>query len=109
MIKKILYTFLILFLTNSCSLPRVYELVVSQGNLIDEEMMVKLEIGMTESQVKYVLGSPLITDTFTPDRWDYYTSVTQGEKKFTEKKLTLYFENQKLVSWKGEEPALSNK
>jgi outer membrane protein assembly factor BamE len=99
MIKKILYTFLILFLTNNCSLPRVYELVVSQGNLIDEEMMMKLEIGMTESQVKYVLGSPLISDTFTPDRWDYYTSVTQGEKKFTEKKLTLYFEDQKLIKW----------
>lgn len=83
-------------------------MVVSQGNLIDEDMMEKLEVGMTESQVKYVLGSPLIADTFTPNRWDYYTSVTQGNKKFTEKKITLYFEDKKLVSWKGEEPALLN-
>ena len=74
-------------------------MVVSQGNLIDLDMMEKLEIGMTESQVKYVLGSPLITDTFTPNRWDYYTSVTQGDKKFTEKKLTLYFEDKKLIKW----------
>jgi len=81
---------------------------VSQGNLIDEDMMEKLEVGMTESQVKYVLGSPLIADTFTPNRWDYYTSVAQGNKKFTEKKITLYFEDKKLVSWKGEEPALLN-
>ena len=83
-------------------------MVVSQGNLIDEDMMEKLEVGMTESQVKYVLGSPLIADTFTPNRWDYYTSVTQGNKKFTEKKITLYFEDKKLVSWKEEESALLN-
>jgi len=98
-LKQFSSSLLILFLVFSCSLPRVYEVVVSQGNLIDQDMMEKLEIGMTESQVKYVLGSPLITDTFTPNRWDYYTSVTQGNKKFTEKKLTLYFEDKKLIKW----------
>ncbi len=106
--KQFFSSLIILLLIFSCSLPRVYEVVVSQGNLIDEDMMEKLEVGMTESQVKYVLGSPLIADTFTPNRWDYYTSVTQGNKKFTEKKITLYFEDKKLVSWKGEEPALLN-
>jgi len=98
-LKQFSSSLLILFLVFSCSIPRVYEVVVSQGNLIDLDMMEKLEIGMTESQVKYVLGSPLITDTFTPNRWDYYTSVTQGDKKFTEKKLTLYFEDKKLIKW----------
>ena len=98
-LKQFSSSLLILFLVFSCSLPRVYQVVVSQGNLIDQDMMEKLEIGMTESQVKYVLGSPLITDTFTPNRWDYYTSVTQGDKKFTEKKLTLYFEDKKLIKW----------
>ena len=106
--KQFLSSLIILLLIFSCSLPRVYEVVISQGNLIDEDMMEKLEVGMTESQVKYVLGSPLIADTFTPNRWDYYTSVTQGNKKFTEKKITLYFEDKKLVSWEGEEPALLN-
>ena len=106
--KQFFSSLIILLLIFSCSLPRVYEVVVSQGNLTDEDMMEKLEVGMTESQVKYVLGSPLIADTFTPNRWDYYTSVTQGNKKFTEKKITLYFEDKKLVSWEGEEPALLN-
>ena len=106
--KQFFSSLIILLLIFSCSLPRVYEVVVSQGNLIDEDMMEKLEVGMTESQVKYVLGSPLISDTFTPNRWDYYTSVTQGNKKFTEKKITLYFEDKKLVSWKEEESALLN-
>ena len=106
--KQFFSSLIILLLIFSCSLPRVYEVVISQGNLIDEDMMEKLEVGMTESQVKYVLGSPLIADTFTPNRWDYYTSVTQGNKKFTEKKITLYFEDKKLVSWKAEGPALLN-
>jgi outer membrane protein assembly factor BamE len=106
--KQFLGTLIMLLLVMGCSLPRVYEVVISQGSLIDEEMMEKLEVGMTESQVKYVLGSPSITDTFSPDRWDYYTSITQGDRTFTEKKITLYFEEKKLVSWKGEEPALLN-
>ena len=52
--KQFFSSLIILLLIFSCSLPRVYEVVVSQGNLIDEDMMEKLEIGMTESQVKYV-------------------------------------------------------
>ena len=97
--KKSFNYLLTLLLISSCSIPRVYEVIVSQGNIIDEDMIEKLEVGMTESQVNYVLGSPLIVDTFTPDRWNYYTSVAQGEKKFTEKKVTLYFEDKKLIKW----------
>ena len=105
--NKFLGALLFLLFISSCSLPKVYEVVVSQGNLIDEDMIEKLEIGMSESQVKYVLGSPLIIDTFNSNRWDYYTSVTQGRKKFSEKKVTLYFKNQKLIKW-VESPDLSN-
>ena len=85
----------------SCSIPKTYEVVISQGNLVDQEMMDKLEVGMTESQVKFVMGSPLISDTFYPNRWDYFTSVTQGTKTYTEQKITLYFEANKLARWEG--------
>ena len=64
-------------------------------------MIDKLEIGMTESQVRFVMGSPLISDTFYPERWDYFTSVTQGEMIYTNQKITLLFEESKLVSWEG--------
>ena len=107
MLKKVFVSLLVLVFICSCSLPKVYEVVISQGNLIDEDMMEKLEIGMSESQVKYVLGSPLIIDTFNTNKLDYYTSVTQGGEKFSEKKVTLYFKNQKLVKW-VESPDLSN-
>jgi len=85
----------------SCSLPRTYQVVISQGNLVDQEMIDKLEIGMTESQVKFVMGTPLISDTFSPDRWDYFTSVTQGETIYTKQKITLFFKDKALVRWDG--------
>tara|TARA_Y100000746_G_scaffold213688_1_gene206437 strand:- start:2427 stop:2684 length:258 start_codon:yes stop_codon:yes gene_type:complete len=80
----------------------MYKVVVSQGNLVDQEMIDKLEIGMTESQVKFVMGTPLISDTFFPNRWDYFTTVTQGENVYTEQKIVLFFEENKLVKWEGE-------
>ena len=100
-LKNILLLFMSLCIV-SCSIPKTYEVVISQGNLIDQEMMDKLEVGMTESQVKFVMGSPLISDTFYPNRWDYFTSVTQGENSYTNQKITLYFKDNKLVSWEGE-------
>tara|TARA_Y100001970_G_scaffold122539_1_gene151915 strand:+ start:51 stop:380 length:330 start_codon:yes stop_codon:yes gene_type:complete len=99
--KNFLTLFICVYIA-SCSIPKTYEVVIAQGNLVDQEMIDKLEVGMTESQVKFVMGSPLISDTFYPNRWDYFTSVTQGSTTFTEQKITLYFEESKLVRWEGE-------
>lgn len=99
---KVITLLLSALLLSSCSIPRIFQVVISQGNLVDQEMLDKLEIGMTESQVKFVMGTPLISDTFYPNRWDYFTSVTQGENSYTNQKITLYFKDNKLVSWEGE-------
>ena len=99
---KVITLLLSVLVLSSCSIPRIFQVVISQGNLVDQEMLDKLEIGMTESQVKFVMGTPLISDTFYPNRWDYFTSVTQGSETFTEQKITLYFEENKLARWEGE-------
>ncbi len=99
---KVITLLLSVLVLSSCSIPRIFQVVISQGNLVDQEMLDKLEIGMTESQVKFVMGTPLISDTFYPNRWDYFTSVTQGENSYTNQKITLYFKDNKLVSWEGE-------
>ncbi len=99
---KVITLLLSVLVLSSCSIPRLFQVVISQGNLVDQEMLDKLEIGMTESQVKFVMGTPLISDTFYPNRWDYFTSVTQGENSYTNQKITLYFKDNKLVSWEGE-------
>ena len=92
----------IALLVSNCSLPKTYKVVISQGNLVDQEMIDKLEVGMTESQVKFVMGTPLISDTFYPNRWDYFTSVTQGETVYTNQKISLFFEENILLKWEGE-------
>ena len=108
-IKNKLSILIISLLLSNCSIPRIFQVVISQGNLVDQEMLDKLEIGMTESQVKFVMGTPLISDTFYPDRWDYFTSVTQGDDTYTNQKITLYFEDNKLVSWEGKIDSLDAK
>ena len=108
-IKNKLSILIISLLLSNCSIPRIFQVVISQGNLVDQEMLSKLEIGMTESQVKFVMGTPLISDTFYPDRWDYFTSVTQGDNTYTNQKITLYFEDNKLVSWEGKIDSLDAK
>jgi outer membrane protein assembly factor BamE len=48
-----------------------YRIEIQQGNFISQEMLNQLKIGMTREQVRYVLGTPLVTDIFHADRWDY--------------------------------------
>jgi len=61
--------------------------------MITPEMLEKLKIGMTTSQVKFVLGSPQLTDPFHPERWDYLYSLSENGVETGRKHLILYFEN----------------
>ena len=88
-----------------CSFPKLFQVIINQGNLVKPEMFEELETGMTESQVKYIMGTPLISDTFSPNRWDYFTSVSQGNNILTKTKITLFFKEGKLVKWEGDLPS----
>src|SRR3990170_4201353 len=55
-----------------------YKIDVQQGNVVSQEMLEKLKPGMTKSQVRFALGTPLIADSFHPDRWDYFYSLKKG-------------------------------
>jgi outer membrane protein assembly factor BamE len=74
-----------------------HKIDVQQGNYLDEAAVAKLKPGMTRSQVRFLLGTPLITDPFHPERWDYmYLDRKKGKLK-SEKRLTLYFDADKLT------------
>lgn len=60
-------SFLMLVLASGC----VYRADISQGNVFDQEDLDQTKIGMTKSQVRFLLGTPMIDDPFTRDRWDY--------------------------------------
>ena len=61
-----------------------------------QDMIEKLKPGMTKSQVRFVLGTPLIVDAFRDNRWDYpYMDQEKGEL-VAQKRLTIFFENERL-------------
>ncbi|MCF7984605.1 MAG: outer membrane protein assembly factor BamE [Thiohalocapsa sp.] len=74
-------------------LPFVYKMTVQQGNIINEAMVDQLQIGMTKAQVRFVLGTPLLTDMFHTDRWDYTYTIRRGHAPMETKRLTLFFED----------------
>ncbi|MEE4108553.1 MAG: outer membrane protein assembly factor BamE, partial [Halieaceae bacterium] len=48
--------------------PGVYKIDVEQGNLVDQKMIEQLQPGMSRRQVRFIMGSPLVEDTFNPNR-----------------------------------------
>jgi outer membrane protein assembly factor BamE len=73
------------------SFPGVYRVDVQQGNIIEQDQVQKLAVGMTRAQVQFVMGSPLVTDTFHPERWDYFYSFRDGEGNLEQEHLKLTF------------------
>jgi outer membrane protein assembly factor BamE len=80
----------------------VYKQEVRQGNPLTPEMIAGLKAGMTKRQVRLLLGSPSINDTFHADRWDYvYYTGKANEPQTVPAPLTLYFKDDKLVRAEG--------
>ena len=89
---------------SSCFL-KPYKIPIQQGNFLDATVIAKLKPGMTRSQVRFLLGSPLITDPFHPERWDYvYYTDNEFQKPKNIRRLTLLFEGDKLRQAKTNVP-----
>jgi outer membrane protein assembly factor BamE len=83
-------------------LPFVYQMTVQQGNIVTEEMVDRLEPGMSKSQVRFLLGTPMLTDLFHSNRWDYTYTLRRGHKPMKLTRLTLFFEEDALVRVEGD-------
>jgi outer membrane protein assembly factor BamE len=84
------------------SLISPYRIDIQQGNVVTQEMVSKLKAGMTRSQVRFVLGSPLVTDMFHSDRWDYVYLMQKQGKADERRRLTVMFDGDKLVTLEGD-------
>jgi outer membrane protein assembly factor BamE len=81
----------------------VYKMDVQQGNVISQEMVDQLKPGMTRSQVRFVLGTPLVSDPFHPERWDYIYHFRRGAAPEAEsRRLTVIFQNDTLARIVGD-------
>jgi outer membrane protein assembly factor BamE len=87
---------LLLCLTLSGCFIRPYRMDIQQGNYIEPAQLSKLKPEMTRSQVRYVLGTPLVVDPFHPDRWDYLYIERKRGRLVEYRRLTLYFDGDKL-------------
>lgn len=96
----LLVTFLCLPLA-ACNIS-TYRIDVQQGNVVTQESISKLKAGMTRAQVKFVLGTPLVTDTFHPDRWDYFYKFDKAGNPREQRRLTLVFRDDKLKQILGD-------
>ena len=81
--------------------PGVYKINVEQGNVVTEEMVEQLRPGLNRRQVRYIMGTPLIEDSFHSDRWDYRYLLRNGNQTIAETQLTLWFEDDELVRAEG--------
>ncbi len=74
-----------------------YKMDIRQGNLIRPEAREKLKVGMTRTQVRALLGTPLVEDPFHPDRWDYVYTLEHKREVADSQRMTLYFQGDKLI------------
>jgi outer membrane protein assembly factor BamE len=81
---------------------KIYKLDVQQGNIITAEMLMGLKPGMTRAQVKFVLGTPLIQDSFDRDRWDYVYKMIKNDQIIDQRHVILRFKDDELVDVKGD-------
>ncbi|KRW58615.1 outer membrane protein assembly factor BamE [Pseudomonas sp. TTU2014-080ASC] len=92
-----------LFALAGCSFPGVYKIDIQQGNVVTQDMIDQLRPGMTRKQVRFIMGNPLITDTFHANRWDYLYSIQPGGGQRLQERISLNFNSDdQLVGLSGD-------
>ena len=80
----------------------VYRVDVQQGNVLNEDMLAQLAPGMEKHKVRFALGTPILIDTFNQDRWDYIYTYSRGGGDIEQRRITLFFEDDRLARIEGD-------
>src|SRR5205807_9725528 len=80
----------------------VYKIDVQQGNYVPQDAVARLKTGMTKTEVRQLLGTPLLIDAFHANRWDYLFTNQKGRTTEKPTRLTIVFQNERGVSFSGE-------
>ncbi len=93
-------------LSASCTsaLPsfKPYKMDIQQGNVVTSKMMLQLRPGMSKSQVRFIMGTPLIQDAFHSNRLDYFYQMRKKGKIIEQRRVILDFENEALLRVRGD-------
>lgn len=79
----------------------VYRADVQQGNFVSKEMVSQLKVGMTPEQVRFVMGTPLLTDIFHGQRWDYPFRMRRGDGQITTSHVSVFFNEGRVERFEG--------
>lgn len=109
--RRVLFSALILSLLAGCSLVKSvqefgpHRIDVQQGNALDPENVARLKPGLNRSQVRFLLGTPLVVDPFRNDRWDYVYILYHAGTLVEQKRISLFFDGDTLTRIEGDVPA----
>ena len=81
-----------------------YRITIVQGNFVSQQMALKMRVGMTRAEVTTTLGTPLLTDMFHADRWDYVFYFKRGSTSIVQQRdFIVHFKGNQVASWEGGE------
>jgi outer membrane protein assembly factor BamE len=76
----------------------VYRINIQQGNFLKQADVDQVQAGMTRSQVRYLLGTPMVADSFNKERWDYIYYLKKGRTRHVDsRRVTVYFDGDKVA------------
>lgn len=91
--RSLILTALLGFATLSgCVFPGVYKLNVQQGNIVTQDMLDKLQPGMTERQVIFVMGNPVLRNPYEKNRWDYLYTLEERDVVTQSYRISVFFD-----------------
>ena len=98
--KSLLAVILLALGVSACSTVKkvVYRIDVPQGNYLEQDKVAQLQVGMTQEQVVYLLGAPVLKDMFAQNRWSYVFIEREGHNEPIQHTLQVYFNQKGLVS-----------
>lgn len=97
MYKKNIFCLLMMFSLSACTF--ITKPTIEQGNIIKPEMVRQLRPGMSEAEVKTIMGTPVLINVFTPQRIEYIYTLQKGNRPRIQKQVTILFENGVLKSY----------
>lgn len=101
---RFIITATVFIFLSACSM-QVYKLNIQQGNIVTQDMLEKLKPGMDKRQVSYIMGNPVLKDTFSTTFWDYAYRTERYEDDVKSYSVRIYFDQaEKYTHYEGELP-----
>jgi len=94
--------FALALLLAACGPLAPYRIDIQQGNFVSQDMVSELKHGMSKDQVRFLLGTPLVTDIFHGNRWDYVYMLDQPGKPVVKRRLAVFFDGDRLSRVEGD-------